>query len=153
MCRNQNRVAGLKRITAWVNTKCAVLKSAGSATICRDNLTSCKNAFSYAISRCHDHTSERIEWALRQYGQQVERCGKTDMLRREGIQLSSLVPAVTTAHCTSAWMKEQRCRERTCCAVWTEMSFRGYNTETYSFWYSTVFRIKALWRIPNTGVV
>lgn len=40
------------------------------------------------------------------------------MLHREGIQPSSLFPAVTTASPTSAWMKKQRCRKMTRCAVW-----------------------------------
>lgn len=50
------------------------------------------------------------------------------MLHREGIQPSSLFLAVTTANLTSAWMKEQHWRKMTCCAVWREMSFMGYNT-------------------------
>lgn len=43
-------------------------------------------------------------------------------------QPSSLFLAVTTGSLTSAWLREQRWREMTRCAVWREMPFMDYST-------------------------
>lgn len=103
-----------------------------SHEICRHNLTSCKNLLSHAMFQRHDHASAKIDWALKQYRQLVV----------EMWPLKTLKTCFTEGafnHLPFSWQSLQQTphqherrnssgEKMTCCAVWREMSFMGFNT-------------------------
>ena len=112
------------------------LTSAGSVTISSPSLISYKNVLSHAFFfQCHDHTFAKIDWSP-QTAQTASRGDVSVKPQRKCFTEKAFnhLPffffflAVATANLTSAWMKEQQWRKMTCCAVWREMSFMGYNT-------------------------